>query len=408
MSNLHAVVNEPVEIDEPAVDILEEGLLHKVMVVFHMAADWPAWLVFAGAAVLAFLAGGVWHLVLQDQTAVWVTILVGVFLGGDLAILISLPAKKLSFGPWKAQFFPLALLRVFSAVFLSFLALAVGSGAALVLLVLAQLVGTAALFWGAVVEPFRLELSEIYLFTDRLPYGTPPIRILHITDLHVERLTQREERVLQLVKEARPDVIFITGDYVNLSCNRDPQTHAQVKQLLSQLHAPFGVYATLGSPPVDLRETVPPIFDGLDIPLMRLAWKPLDLGEGRKLIVMGMDCTHDLPTDSARLARLISAVPHDTPQVLLYHSPELMPQAIHHGIDLYLCGHTHGGQVRLPIIGPLLTSSQLGRKYVMGLYHEGRTNLYVSRGIGLEGLSAPRVRFLASPEMTLITLHAKG
>lgn len=408
MSNLHAVVNEPVEMDEPAVDILEEGLLHKVMVVFHMAADWPAWLVFAGAAILAFLAGGVWHLVLQDQTAVWVTILVGVFLGGDLVILISLPAKKLSFGPWKAQFFPLALLRVFSAVFLSLLALAIGSGAALVLLILAQLAGTAALFWGAVVEPFRLELSEIYLFTDRLPYGTPPIRILHITDLHVERLTQREERVLQLVKEARPDVIFITGDYVNLSYNRDPQTHAQVKQLLSQLHAPFGVYATLGSPPVDLRQTVPPIFDGLDIPLMRLAWKPLDLGEGRKLIVMGMDCTHDLPTDSARLARLISAVPHDTPQVLLYHSPELMPQAIYHGIDLYLCGHTHGGQVRLPVIGPLLTSSQLGRKYVMGLYHEGRTNLYVSRGIGLEGLSAPRVRFLAPPEMTLITLHAKG
>ncbi|RMD51504.1 MAG: metallophosphoesterase, partial [Candidatus Thermofonsia bacterium] len=68
---------------------------------------------------------------------------------------------------------------------------------------------------------------------------------------------------------------------------------------------------------------------------------------------------------------------------------------------------THGGQVRLPVIGPLLTSSQLGRRYVMGLYREGRTHLYVSRGVGLEGLSAPRVRFLAPPEITLFTIRGK-
>jgi predicted MPP superfamily phosphohydrolase len=64
--------------------------------------------------------------------------------------------------------------------------------------------------------------------------------------------------------------------------------------------------------------------------------------------------------------------------------------------------------VRLPFIGPLLTSSQLGRRYVMGLYKEGRTHLYVSRGIGLEGLSAPRARFMAAPEMTLVTLQGSG
>jgi hypothetical protein len=330
------------------------------------------------------------------------------FMIGDAAILVLLPKRQVSFGPWKAQFFPLAFCRVMATAALSVVGIWIGFHAGLGLVLAAQVIGTAALLWGTMVEPLRLEMTELYLFTDRLPYGTPPIRILHITDLHVERLTDREAEVLRLAKEAKPDVIVITGDYVNLSYNRDPETHAQVRRLLSQLHAPHGVYATLGSPPVDLRETVVPIFDKLHIPLMRLAWKPLDLDEGRKLVILGMDCTHDIPTDSARLAQLISAVPHDLPQVLLYHSPELMPQATMHGIDLYLCGHTHGGQVRLPIIGPLLTSSQLGRKYVMGLYHQGRTNLYVSRGIGLEGLSAPRVRFMAPPEMTLIILNAKG
>jgi predicted MPP superfamily phosphohydrolase len=269
-----------------------------------------------------------------------------------------------------------------------------------------QTAGTIALIWGAVIEPFRLSLSEITIATDRLLKGTPPIRILHITDLHIERLTKRETAVLRLVEKAKPDIIVISGDYVNLSYNRDPITHAHVRQILSQLSAPYGVFATLGSPPVDLREEIAPLFAGLPIRLMRYNWETVDLGDGRALTIVGMDCSHHLPTDRRNLADLITAVPHHAPQLFLFHSPELMPEASQHGLDLYLCGHTHGGQVRLPLIGPILTSSQLGRQYVMGLYRNGRTNLYVSRGIGLEGLSAPRVRFLAPPEMTLITLKA--
>ena len=147
-----------------------------------------------------------------------------------------------------------------------------------------------------------------------------------------------------------------------------------------------------------------PIFDDLPIHLLRQTWTKVDLGDGRALSLVGLDCTHHLPTDQARLAHLMRCVPDDAPRILLYHSPELMPQAAAHDIDLYPCGHTHGGQVRLPFIGPLITSSQLGRQYVMGLYRNGRTHLYVSRGVGMEGLSAPRVRFLAPPEVTLFTL----
>jgi predicted MPP superfamily phosphohydrolase len=121
-----------------------------------------------------------------------------------------------------------------------------------------------------------------------------------------------------------------------------------------------------------------------------------------------MDCSHHLPTDEALLDEIMAEAPRHLPQVLLYHSPELMPQVAGHGVDLYLCGHTHGGQVRLPLIGPLLTSSQLGRRFVMGLYKLGRTQLYVSRGIGLEGLSAPRVRFFCPPEMTVISIMPTG
>lgn len=403
------IIQEPMEISEPVVDVLEEGLLHKIMVVFHIPTRWPGWVLGLIGIFVAAAAGLLWRRVTGDiSTAQTVGLLQGLFLGADMALLLSLPRLKISFGPWKAQFVVLALPRLLATAVLSLIASWLGAGWGLGLFLVVQLVATAALIWGAMVEPSRLNLSELMVFSDRLPLGTDPIQVLHITDLHVERLAQREERVLALVEEANPDLIVISGDYVNLSYNRDPETLAQVRHLLSQLAAPYGVYATLGSPPVDLRETVVPLFDGLPISLLRHGWQHVDLDSGRELVIMGMDCTHYLPTDEARLAQLAAAVPQHVPQLFLYHSPELMPQATDYGVDLYLCGHTHGGQVRLPWIGPLLTSSQLGRRFVMGLYKDGRTHLYVSRGIGLEGLSAPRVRFKCPPEMTLVTIMPSG
>lgn len=388
----------------PIEDVLTKSFLHKVMVAFHMPAGWPTGAVVLWGLVAAGLAALPWRLLLDWRVALLAAGVMGVFMVGDTAVLITLPRKRLSFGPWKSQFVVLSIPRTLAAMGFSLAGWQWGWPWGIVLMAGVQLAATAALFWGAVIEPFRLKLSELSLNVNHLPANTAPIRILHISDLHVERLTRREAAVLQLVAESKPDIIFITGDYVNLSYNKDPETHAQVRQLLSQIKAPYGVYAVLGSPPVDLPEEIAPLFADLPITLMRQDWTTVDLGQGRQLVLVGLDCTHHLLTDQARLANLMTRVPNTLPRILLYHSPELMPQAIEHGVDLYLCGHTHGGQVRLPLIGPVLTSSQLGRQYVMGLYRNGRTHLYVSRGIGLEGLSAPRVRFLAPPEMTLITL----
>ena len=90
--------------------------------------------------------------------------------------------------------------------------------------------------------------------------------------------------------------------------------------------------------------------------------------------------------------------------MLLYHTPDLMPQASDLGVDLYLAGHTHGGQWRLPGFGALLTSSIHWKRYESGLYREGDTRLYVSRGLGMEGFGTPRARFFCPPEVVEILL----
>lgn len=387
-------------------DVLVGGYFHRVMLFFHRPTEWPRWLMATAVLLLAFVASGTWWLLYGAwQTALLAGGMQLVFFAADAAVLRSLPRRRISFGDWRAQFFPLALLRVLATAVAGLVGLLAGWQAALGLALFAQLMGTLLLSWASLVEPSGVTMTRLRITSDRLASGTPPMRIFHISDLHIDRLSVRETAVLEAIQRTQPDAIVITGDFVSTSNNTDRETFEQVRRFLSRLSAPYGVYATLGTPPVDLREFVVPLFEGLPVTLLREAWHKIDMGKGRELVLMGMDCTHDIPHDAASLQRMVEQAPQEAPQVLLYHSPELMPQAVEHGLDLYLCGHTHGGQVRLPAVGALMTSSQLGRRYVMGHYPEGRTHLYVSRGVGFEGLSAPRVRLLSPPEVTLVTIR---
>ena len=403
------IVLDEIDMDDPPVHILEDGLTHKALLALNIPARWPDWAMVLVGFLFSLLLGVVWRLLQKDaELARNIALTFSLFLVTDAALLLSFPKQRISFGAWQPQWMALALPRLLVAIGVALLSLLIGVGAGFWFFVLTQFLGTMLFIWGAIYEPFRLGVSEILVLTDRLEAGTPPIRILHVSDLHVERLTNREDEVVELAHQLNPDLIAITGDYVNLSYNRDPETLAQTKALLRKFSATHGVFATLGSPSADYRKNVVPLFDGTAVNLLRQKWEMVDLGRGRKLAILGVDCTHMLPLDATHLAELMQDAPADIPQLLLYHSPELMPEAAGFGIDLYLCGHTHGGQVRLPFIGPLLTSSQLGRRFVMGLYKIGRTHLYVSRGVGLEGLSAPRIRFLCPPEITLVTIVPNG
>jgi predicted MPP superfamily phosphohydrolase len=283
-----------------------------------------------------------------------------------------------------------------------------GLGAMFVL----HLFGTLSYLWGMLIEPHDLSLTTLSLKIPQWPADSRPVRLLHLSDLHLERLTRREEHLLNLVAEAKADVILISGDYLNLSYIEDPTAIEQVRAWLPKLvpHARLGVFATLGSPPVDLRHITPAHFAENEVTLLRNAVRLLDVGAGRQLAILGLDCTHDMTYDEYHFKQVFAQFeqiqPADKPTatVLLYHSPEAMPFVQNYPINLYLCGHTHGGQVRLPWYGALLTSSSTGKRYEMGRYTENGTTLYVSRGIGLEGMPMPRLRLLCPPELTLVTL----
>lgn len=390
----------------PAADILEDRWLHQLFLITHAPATWPAWKLAAGLLIAALVVWLAWWPV-DAATALVAAAIYLVFAFGDWLLLWWLPRSGRSFGPIGPQLYVKTAPRLGTAILLALLGWALGESQMpllLGLLVLLQLLGTVVYLWSTLHEPFALATSHRSIESPGLPGQTPPLRLLHLSDLHVERLTSREAKLLELIEQAQPDLIVITGDYLNLSYVDDPTARAEVRKVLAKITAPYGVYATLGSPPVDRRETTPSLFDGLPIRLLRDEVAVLHLADGRKLSLIGMDCDHDLKGDVEVFQNLIELAPPDSAKILLYHSPELMPTVRNFPIDLYLCGHTHGGQIRLPLYGAILTSSALGKQYEMGPYIEQDTTLYISRGIGLEGLSAPRMRLLCPPEIILWTL----
>ena len=250
-----------------------------------------------------------------------------------------------------------------------------------------------------VIEPFRLQVTHVAL-PDHLSSSNPPLRILHISDLHVERPTQREIEMLALAEALKPDLILLTGDYVNLDYRSDQRTWQDTRGILEQLAAPAGVFAVSGTPAVDTSENLSYIFSGLKIRLLQDEVQRLEF-QGKELFLVGIS-NLEQQRDAQALEQAVRQIPEAAYSILLYHTPDLIDPASQAGIDLYLAGHTHGGQVRFPFYGALVTFSRHGKDYEAGLYEKDPTSLYVSRGLGMEGMGFPRVRFLCPPEIALI------
>jgi predicted MPP superfamily phosphohydrolase len=277
-------------------------------------------------------------------------------------------------------------------------------------LALAMMAGLSILAWyGTWIEGMDLRVTERSLALENWPAGVPPLRLLHLSDLHLERIGLREEKLAAIIDSLQPDLICFSGDLLSLSYNADPQAIADAREVIGRWRAPLGVYAVTGSPLVDLPETAAAILENHP----HLRWLQdeavtIEIGEG-SLTLIGLTCTHQPPIDGPKLRSVLESAPRTSPVILIYHTPDLAPEAAATGVDLQLSGHTHGGQIRLPGYGAVITSSIYRKRFEMGEYQLARDGrepmtLYVSRGIGMEGGVAPRARFLCRPEVILWTL----
>jgi predicted MPP superfamily phosphohydrolase len=233
----------------------------------------------------------------------------------------------------------------------------------------------------------------------RLSPGHDGLRIVHLTDIHHSLYTPLEdvERAVKMANHLSPDLIALTGDYVTFS----PAYIWPVAQVLGRLRARLGIYAVLGNHDfqVDADEMTRAL-EAHQIHVLRNSRRLLDSGHSR-LWIIGVD---DMWWNADDLAAAMQHVPARDPKILLCHNPQGVRMAAEHHIDLVLSGHTHGGQVRLPVVGALYTRSKLGKRFISGWNSLNGTQIYVSRGIGKVLLP---VRVGCPPEITLLHLRAR-
>jgi predicted MPP superfamily phosphohydrolase len=251
------------------------------------------------------------------------------------------------------------------------------------------------------VEPMQLTVGRIAV---PLPGLSRPVRIVQLTDIHVERTTRREQALPGLVESLHPDMLVLTGDYLNQSFTHDAQAAADLRLLLGQLHAPLGIYAVNGN--VETPEEMDNLIAGLGIRALHNEVVRIPALDDHFALV-GLDYT-DWLSDQVELHFLMQDVKPGDFSLLLYHTPDQAYAARDLHVNLYLAGHTHGGQVRLPLFGAVFTNSRYGKTFEMGQYHLGQTTLNVSRGLGMTGGSAPRARFLCLPEVMVVDLVPAG
>jgi predicted MPP superfamily phosphohydrolase len=233
--------------------------------------------------------------------------------------------------------------------------------------------------------------------------GLPPalndLTIAHLSDLHWGIYTDQSKvrAAVEKANELSPDLIVLTGDYVLHSA----EYAAPCARELAALRAPLGVFAIPGNHDywTDI-DVVMAELSNAGLTLLRNTSQRLDVA-GAPLWLAGVDDVWERHHD---LSATLAGVPEDEPVLLLVHEPDFADEAARapHRILLQLSGHSHGGQVNIPFLGPPVLP-WLGQKYPAGLYTAPNSTLqvYTNRGIGV---IAPPVRFNCRPEIALLTL----
>ena len=258
--------------------------------------------------------------------------------------------------------------------------------------ILVHLLAIAGLFclaYSYFVEPYRIEVKTVKIRTAKLSEAS--FRLVQISDLHCDTKLRSEKKLIRLVNAAEPDIIVFTGDTLRL---RTPSGLPLFKNTMKNLKAKLAKFAVRGNVDIwylpDLDFFGGTGFQVLDANTLKLQ------KQGETLYISGLSCEHP-----SALRGLLKDIPRDCFSIFLYHYPDLIEDLNNLNVDLYLCGHTHGGQIALPFYGALITLSKFGKKYESGMYTVDDTILYINRGIGGHASNA---RFFARPEITVFDI----
>ena len=264
------------------------------------------------------------------------------------------------------------------------------------------LIGAAALAltaWAGWIEPRRLVVRDVEL----TPPGWPPhldgMRAGVLSDVHAgvpHMSLEKIARAVDALNARAPDVHLLLGDFLDASQPwRRRIAPERVAKELARLRAPLGTVAVIGNH--DWLNSGSRIWRALEAEgVTVLEDRAVELANGLWVAGLG-DMRHRLPN----VAKALREIPEDAPAIVLTHDPDMFPE-VPERVSLTLAGHTHGGQVAIPLLRRPLMPSFYGERYARGHIVEHGRHLLVSSGLGTSGLP---IRFLAPPEVLILALR---
>src|SRR5258705_9379548 len=273
-------------------------------------------------------------------------------------------------------------------------------GNALFLLLLLLGVGV----WSFFIEPNRLVIHQEVIQIDNWPKDLSGLRLAVISDIHTGAPFVNDNKLREIVartNQLNPDLIVLLGDYMSGNSWHSHRVEPEVTAAaLRDLHAPLGVYSVLGNHDWWYNgNKVRAAFEQSGIHVLEnevaeIKW------QNNSFWIVGLA---DLWTRPQRIQETLGKVPVGSTIVAITHNPDIFPR-LPRNVPLLLAGHTHGGQVKIPIIGRPIEPSDFGQRYAAGHVFENDHHLFVTTGIGT---SIFPIRFGVPPEIALLTIRSQ-
>jgi uncharacterized protein len=257
------------------------------------------------------------------------------------------------------------------------------------------------------IEPRNLQIREVTIDSAKV---SRPLRILHISNIQSAAIDQYEESVFAKIGELNPDLLLHTGDLLQPQGDATYESELpKLAQLFATVCPPLGKFSVDGESDGPIRHLGPDQLGGLQF----LRSDYLNLQDGDLHIrLFGLSLEHNRTRHATPVPRIkawLEESPPNALNIVMGHRPDYITRLLELPVDLCLAGHTHGGHVRAPFYGAIVTSSGAPREWARGYRVEGKTRFNVSAGIGAgHNKGLPSIRFNCPPEMTVIHIVPAG
>ena len=261
-----------------------------------------------------------------------------------------------------------------------------------------------------VYDNFKIDVTEYAIESVDLPKNFDGFKIVHLSDLHNTEFGNDNEKLLKIIKEQKPDAVFVTGDTID-----GFYTNIQIPiELFKEILKICGVYFVVGNHESRVNINIYTEFidtlTEIGVIVLKDSYALIEKGE-EKIQVIGINDASEYKADynsdyTVKITETINNLDDESFfSILLSHHPELFPEYKNTDIDLVFSGHAHGGQFRLPFIGGIIAPEQgLFPEFDAGVFNENNTTMIVSRGLGN---SIIPVRINNSPEVVVVALKNK-